>query len=234
MTFTAFYKKTQDYAAKAMAILYVAAQWAAKAAKGAWRDRKALAPVAARYFIVFMLGMIMALLVFRTKDAKATKDVPFTTREELIAAAAAAEAAPVVEETEPVDVVAQQAAIEKAARHREAQYMARVLYGTARNNSAEAQRAVCWCIINRVESSLFPNSIEEVCAQPVQWMGYSGDNPVTQDLYDIASEVLEAWHSGGIRMFGQDYLYLSWSEHELVLRTSFNETKNTRYWHVNG
>lgn len=229
MTFTAFIKQSRTVAEKVFATLTVAAIWAAHAARDAWINRRTLAPVLMRYAVVFLAGALMSVLMLRTKDAAAHRGEPIIPREAVIAAA---EAAPVVEETEPVDVVAQQAAIEKAARHREAQYMARVLYGTARNNSAEAQRAVCWCIINRVESSMFPNSIEEVCAQPVQWMGYSGDNPVTQDLYDIASEVLEAWHSGGIRMFGQDYLYLSWSEDEIVLRTSFNETPKTHYWHV--
>ncbi len=231
MTFTAFVKQSRVVAEKVFATLTVAAIWAAHAARDAWINRRTLAPVLMRYAVVFLAGALMSVLMLRTKDAAAHRGEPIIPREAVIAAA---EAEPAIEESEPVDVIAQQAAIEEAAIHREAQYMARVLYGTARNNSSEAQRAVCWCIINRVESSLFPNSIEEVCAQPVQWMGYSSDNPVTQDLYNVASEVLEAWHSKGIRMFSRDYLYLSWSEHELILRTSFNETKNTRYLHVNG
>ena len=229
MTLTAFAKKAQDCVTKLMAMLLVAAHWTAKTAREAWRNRKALAPVMGRYLIAFLLGMLLSLLIFRAKNAKATKDVPFTTREELMAAAAA----PVIEqEPEPVDVIAQQAAMEQAAIHREAQYMARVLYGTARYNSRTAQEAVCWCIINRVESSRFPNTIEEVCAQDKQWMGYSGSNPVTQELYDVAFGVLETWKNHGIRMLPQDYLYLSWSEDEIVLRTSFNETPKTHYWHV--
>ena len=41
----------------------------------------------------------------------------------------------------------------------EAEAVAKVLYGTALHNSREAQEAVVWCIINRTESSLFPDSI---------------------------------------------------------------------------
>ena len=65
-------------------------------------------------------------------------------------------------------------------------------------------------------------------------MGYSGKNPVTQELYDVAMEVLTTWKDHGIRPMPQDYLYLSWSETEIVLRTSFNETARTHYWHAAG
>ena len=87
-----------------------------------------------------------------------------------------------------------------------------------------------WCIINRTESSLFPDSIVEVCKQPVQWMGYADDNPVIRDLYDLADEVLSGWRSGGYRIISPDYLYMSWSSDEIVLRTTFEETARTHYW----
>lgn len=63
-----------------------------------------------------------------------------------------------------------------AAARQEREAVARVLYGTALHHSADAQKAVVWCIINRVESSLYPNTIAEVCSQPSQWMGYSAEN----------------------------------------------------------
>lgn len=215
---------------KALATLIAIIMAIPGAIKSAWERRQELAPVWGRYFLAFMLGALCAVLILRGQHASVTRDEPVITQADRRAAAVEEPVETPVEE--PVDLEAQAAAIEAAAVQREAQYMARVLYGTARNHSVEAQRAVCWLIINRVESSLFPNSVEEVCAQPVQWMGYASDNPVTQDLYAVAMEVLDAWHSGGIRMFSQDYLYLSWSEKEIVLRTSFNETSRTRYWHV--
>lgn len=118
-----------------------------------------------------------------------------------------------------------------ATSHRhEAEAVARVLYGTALHNSEEGQRAVVWCIINRVESSLFPDSVMEVCQQNSQWMGYSDDNPVLQSLYDLADEELTGWRNNGYRTISPDYLFLSWSSDEIVLRTTFEETPRTHYW----
>ena len=112
----------------------------------------------------------------------------------------------------------------------EAEAVAKVLYGTARGNTETDQRAVVWCIINRCESTLFPNTIEEVCSQKQQWMGYSDSNPIVQELYDIAHEELSTWHEGGYRMIAPDFLFLSWSSKEIVLRTQFEENGATRYW----
>ena len=120
---------------------------------------------------------------------------------------------------------------EEGLREREAEAMARVLYGTAQRCGEEARRAICWCIINRCESPIFPDSIEGVCAQEAQWMGYSAENPVIEELYDTARGVVDAWHDGGRRMIGTDFLYMSWEGTTISLRTSFEEGASTRYWH---
>ena len=214
---------------KVFATIYVALLQLPDVLRQGWRNRRDLARIAGRYLIAFLLGALSMVIIFRDRDARATRE--------------AVEPSPVqiveeVHELSPEEIAEAQArqleAQQQAAVRREAQAMAKVLYGTALHNSKEAQKAVCWCIINRTESTLFPNTIEEVCAQPVQWMGYSDDNPVTQELYDVALEVVEAWHDGGIRMFSKEYLFLTWSEHEIILRTTFNESGNTRYYHVDG
>ena len=129
-------------------------------------------------------------------------------------------------------VAAEQAkSAEVAAAHRaDCEAVARVLYGTALHHSADAQRAVCWCILNRVESSLYPNTITEVCEQPSQWMGYSDENPVIESLYNIADEVITGWESGGYRAISPDYLFLAWTRDEIVLKTTFLDGANTHYW----
>lgn len=107
-------------------------------------------------------------------------------------------------------------------RDARAEEMARVVYGTALYNSVEAQRAVMWCIINRCESGIYPNAVEEVCRQPQQWMGYSAGNPVMDRLYDMACEVLTAWETGGSRNLPQDCLFLVWNGNEsITFRTKF-------------
>lgn len=114
----------------------------------------------------------------------------------------------------------------------EAEYISKVLYGMARNHSAADQRAVVWCILNRVEHHSHPSTIAEVCRQPKQWISYSDDNPVLEDLYDLALTELKIWHNGGHRPMSNDYIYLSWSSKEILLRDTFEENKSTNYWRM--
>ena len=114
----------------------------------------------------------------------------------------------------------------------EAEYIAKVIYGTARDHSVSDQKAVIWCILNRVEHYAHPDNVQGVCEQPKQWMGYSSDNPVLTELYDLALAELKTWHSGGHRPMSNDYIYLSWSSKEIILRDTFEENKNTHYWRM--
>lgn len=115
---------------------------------------------------------------------------------------------------------------------REAEYVAKVIYGTAQNHADSDKKAVVWCILNRVEHHSHPNSIIDVCEQPKQWMGYSSENPVLADIYDLALEELKIWYSGGHRPMGKEYIYLTWSSKEILLRDTFEENKNTNYWRM--
>ena len=114
----------------------------------------------------------------------------------------------------------------------EAEYIAKVIYGTARNHSDSDKKAVVWCILNRVEHYAHPNTIEEVCEQPKQWMGYSNDNPVLDENYELALTELKIWNSGGHRPIDNDYIYLSWSSKEILLRNTFEENRDTKYWRM--
>lgn len=110
----------------------------------------------------------------------------------------------------------------------EGEYLARMLYAY-RNNSERDLRTATWCALNRVDSAGFPNSVKEVCQQPSQWMGYSDDNPILNDLYEIAIKELETWHSN-YRPVGTEYVYMSWSSKEISLRNTYEKEDNTRYW----
>ena len=114
----------------------------------------------------------------------------------------------------------------------EAEYIAKVIYGTAKNHTESDQRAVVWCILNRVEHHAHPDTVAEVCEQPKQWMGYSDDNPVLTELYDLALAELKIWHGDGHRPLSNEYIYLSWSSKEILLRDTFEENKNTNYWRM--
>ena len=115
---------------------------------------------------------------------------------------------------------------------REAEYIAKVIYGTARNHVDSDKKAVVWCILNRVEHYAHPDTIAEVCEQPKQWMGYSSDNPVLTENYDLALTELKIWYNDGHRPMSSDYIYLSWSSNEILLRDTFEENKNTHYWRM--
>lgn len=121
---------------------------------------------------------------------------------------------------------------EVSAIEKEAEFIAKVLYGTALNNSEDGQRAVVWCIINRTEHQNYPDTVAEVCRQEQQWMGYSDDNPVLENLYELALAELKVWHNDGHRPMSKDFVFLSWSENEIVLRDKFEEKPNTHYWRV--
>lgn len=114
----------------------------------------------------------------------------------------------------------------------EAEYIAKVLYGTAINHADSDKRAVVWCILNRVEHHSHPNTIAEVCEQPKQWMGYSDSNPVLDELYNLALTELKTWYSGGHRPMNNSYIYLTWSSKEILLRDTFEENRNTNYWRM--
>lgn len=73
---------------------------------------------------------------------------------------------------------------------------AQTLYGECRGCSKAEQRLVVWCILNRVDSSEWPDTIEEVISQRDQFYGYSSSHPIEQELVDITLEVFQDWYEG--------------------------------------
>ena len=117
-----------------------------------------------------------------------------------------------------------------AAMREDAKEIARVLYGVRSNNTADL-RTLVWCVLNRVDNKAYPNTIAEVVAQEHQWMGYSSDNPVLDDLFNIAYGELEIWY-GGIRPCSPDYVFMNWTPSEITLRDTFEFSSKTHSWRV--
>lgn len=115
---------------------------------------------------------------------------------------------------------------------KEAEYIAKVFYGYDRNHEDSDLRGVAWCIFNRTEHYAYPDTVIGVCEQPKQWMGYSQDNPVLTEHYELALAELKIWHSGGHRPVSNKYIYLTWSSKEILLRDTFEENKSTNYWRM--
>ena len=117
---------------------------------------------------------------------------------------------------------------------REAEWIAKVMYGMAKPDHKDSDlRAIVWCILNRVDNKAYPGEVQAVCQQKSQWMGYSDDNPVIAKLYDIALVELKKWHGDSVRPMSADYIYLTWSSKEILLRDTFAENRSTNYWRMN-
>ena len=71
--------------------------------------------------------------------------------------------------------------------------LAQMLYGEARGCTVDNQMKCVWCVLNRVDDSRFPDTIQGVLSQPNQFYGYSPDFPVWDELYAVALDVLTRW-----------------------------------------
>ena len=111
----------------------------------------------------------------------------------------------------------------------EATAIAKMLY-PMQYNTDDGLRSACWCVLNRVDSKLYPDTVEKVCAQDSQFMGWDESNPVIQRLYDIALAEVKKWHDG-VHSVGLDYLYLEWTSKEITLRTTFEGGRGCHYWY---
>lgn len=179
------------------------------------------------YVLIIVVAMMMTALCQKVKHKEQIAEINASHEEEIISIRA--------------DYEAQMEELKKYYEYggdvsqieREAEYIAKVIYGTARNHADSDKKAVVWCILNRVEHYSHPNTVAEVCEQPKQWMGYDSSNPVLTENYDLALAELKTWYSGGHRPMSNEYIYLSWSSKEILLRNTFEESKNTRYWRMN-
>ena len=102
----------------------------------------------------------------------------------------------------------------------EAQYLAKVVAGCSTYYSEKVQRAVAWCVLNRVDSALYPETIIEVCQQANQWQGYDNAE-VIDSISTLCQDVIDTWRAGGVREVPQDCLYFKMLEDGIELRTEF-------------
>ena len=75
--------------------------------------------------------------------------------------------------------------------------IARTLYGECRGIPSDMEKAaVVWCILNRVDAKGYGcgNSVEYVLEFPYQFLGYNENNPLLDDLCELAEDVLIRWY----------------------------------------
>ena len=112
--------------------------------------------------------------------------------------------------------------------NQQSEALARVLYGV-KDNSTQDLKTLCWCVFNRVDNPNYPDNIEAVIEQPKQWMGYSENNPVMDDLYKLAKEQIQQWQNGR-RPVSNELIYMSWTPARIVLRDTWQYGMNTKTW----
>ena len=105
--------------------------------------------------------------------------------------------------------------------------LAKLIYREARSvNCATQQAAVVWCVLNRVDSPEYPNSIAEVVTQKNQF-AYSARTPVMQEYKDLATDVFARWQFEKLgyadvgRVLPKEYLFFTGYAGKNRFRTAF-------------
>ena len=71
--------------------------------------------------------------------------------------------------------------------------VAKMLWGEARGCTRDNQIKCVWVVLNRVDDERFPDTIQGVLEQPSQFHGSDPTYPLTDELYNIAFDVLTRW-----------------------------------------
>ena len=109
----------------------------------------------------------------------------------------------------------------------DAEAMAKLVWGEARGCDDTQQAAAAWCVLNRVDSALFPNTIREVVSQKKQFAGYRVTNPVDPQILALVYDVLSRWSIedncvGDVgRVLPKEYLYFSGNGTENRFRVTY-------------
>ena len=110
----------------------------------------------------------------------------------------------------------------------EADYLAKAI-GTM--STKQMKLSMLWNILMRVDSPYYPNTVKEVVEQPNQWMFYSDSNPIRNNDVNLAIEQLQFWHEGRYPSnLSSTFVYGEWSEHDYVLRDTWDKSSKTNYW----
>lgn len=165
-------------------------------------------------FCILLGALILAALVICIgESAQATYDIDISARQtEVHAAAELLRSLGVDENSEAIEALSDE--WWRCEYHTEAEYIAKALYGEARGCSETEQRAVVWCILNRVDEGVWGDGIIGVITRPGQFAGYDPDYPVWPELYEIAQDVLTQWRREGNgetveRVLPREYVYFS-------------------------
>lgn len=181
--------------------------------------KNAIAIVVAVIFVMY--GWMVAAVTENRVERRVTAEVEAAVRAEIAREQEAAQAA-----------LTSSDAIRQAVFDTEADALAKLLYGY-RDNSKRDRQTLIWCVLARADNPSYPAAVADVVAQKGQWMFYASKNPIRDEDRQMAVEALEYWHSGKYPAgFGDDFVYAEWSEHDIVLRNTWEKNSKTSYWRM--
>lgn len=106
-------------------------------------------------------------------------------------------------------------------------YISKTVWGEGRGCSDLEKEAIAWCILNRVDSPKFPDTIEKVVTAPDQFQGYSADNP---DIFRELVEDILIRHHEGERGIDESLLYFSGNGKYNTFRDEWLIENATLFW----
>lgn len=112
----------------------------------------------------------------------------------------------------------------------EARHLAVVAESVAPGGGMAAQESVMWCVLNRVDSAGFPDTVAGVCTQSYQWQGYSQSVQYSSDTYTLARSVLRRWYDGEMGNIPADSVFMEVTEHGLKYRRLFRDTESVKIY----
>lgn len=115
--------------------------------------------------------------------------------------------------------------------------LAQMAYGEARGVKSTTEKAASmWCVLNRVDDSQFPDTVIGVVSQAGQFAGYSKNNPVTDELRELAVDVLIRYHNEQEgnddvgRVLPAEYLYFSGDGKHNHFRIHLKDKSTYTWW----
>jgi len=106
--------------------------------------------------------------------------------------------------------------------------LAKLMYGECRGiPDSDRKAAVCWVALNRVDATGYGNNLYDVVVSSGHFTGYKDSNPVWDNLYWLAKDVLYHYYaekdgySGCRRVIPKDYLWFYGNGRENVFRNSY-------------
>lgn len=94
----------------------------------------------------------------------------------------------------------------------------------------EAKALACWVVFNRVESSEYPDNVDEVLWQKGQFCEYIDEEAPTEKNMVIATNQVSRWKNGDIRPAPVTAVFITVSSDGVVLRDTWEETSHTGHW----